>query len=164
MSAATPAHPARVSTVAGWMDETRTRLERFPLSILQLAMRIAVGAVFFNAGLLKIRSWELAVTLFEDEYKVPLLDPIWAARLAAFNELTFPVLLIVGLATRLATLPLLGMVFVIQTFVYPQAWTEHLLWACILVFLLTRGPGALSIDHVVAKRLRLSPKGSNPGW
>jgi putative oxidoreductase len=82
---------------------------------------------------------------------VPLLDPVWAARLAAFNELTFSVLLIVGLATRIATLPLLGMIAVIQMFVYPQAWTEHLLWASILVFLLTRGPGALSLDHLVER-------------
>jgi putative oxidoreductase len=44
------------------------------------------------------------------------------------------------------------MIAVIQTFVYPQAWTEHLLWASILVFLLTRGAGALSLDHLVARR------------
>ena len=72
-------------------------------------------------------------------------------RLATFNELTFSVLLIVGLATRMATLPLLGMIAVIQTFVYPQAWTEHLLWASILVFLLTRGPGELSLDYLVER-------------
>jgi len=128
-------------------------LEKFPLSIIQLAMRIAVGAVFFNSGLLKFRSWEFAIKLFEEEYKVPLLDPVWAARLATFNELTFPVLLILGLATRLATLPLLGMILVIQTFIYPQAWTEHLLWGSILVFLLTRGPGVLSLDHLVGYQI-----------
>jgi putative oxidoreductase len=104
--------------------------------------------VFFNSGMLKVNSWEFAVKLFEDEYKVPLIDPTLAARLATFNELTFPVLLFLGLATRLATFPLLGMVAVIQTFVYPQAWTEHLLWASVLVFLLTRGPGAISLDHL----------------
>ena len=130
----------------------RGLLEAFPLSVIQLAMRIAVGAVFFNSGLLKFRSWEFAIKLFEDEYKVPLLDPVLAARLATFNELVFPVLLFVGLATRLATLPLLGMIAVIQIFVYPQAWTEHLLWASILVFLLTRGPGPLSLDHLIERR------------
>jgi putative oxidoreductase len=138
---------------ARW-DRFRAALERFPLSILKLAMRVAIGGVFFNSGLLKINSWQFAVKLFEDEYKVPLLDPVWAARLAAFNELTFPLLLIVGLATRLATLPLLAMVLVIQTLVYPQAWIEHLLWSSVLVLLLTRGPGALSLDHIVARRLR----------
>jgi putative oxidoreductase len=127
----------------------REWLARFPLSIIQLAMRIAIGAVFFNSGLLKFRSWEFAIKLFQDEYKVPLLDPETAARLATFNELVFPVFLFIGLATRLATLPLLGMVAVIEIFVYPQAWTEHLLWASILVFLLTRGPGPFSLDYLI---------------
>ena len=128
-------------------------LEQLPLSVIQLAMRIAVGAVFFNSGLLKIRSWEFAIKLFEDEYKVPFLDPAWAARFATFNELVFPVFLFLGLATRLATLPLLAMVTVIQTFVYPQAWTEHLLWASILLLLLTRGPGVFSLDHLIERYL-----------
>jgi putative oxidoreductase len=129
----------------------RSWLARFPLSLIQLGMRVGVGAVFFNSGLLKFNSWEFAVKLFEDEYKVPLLDPTLAARLAMFNELTFPLFLFVGLATRLATLPLLGMVFVIEVFVYPQAWTEHLMWASMLVFLLTYGPGKLSIDHLIER-------------
>ena len=78
-----------------------------PLSIIQLAMRISVGSVFFKAGLLKYHSFEFAVKLFEDEYKVPLLAPAVAARFAMFNELTWPVFLFLGLATRFATLPLL---------------------------------------------------------
>jgi putative oxidoreductase len=117
------------------------------------SMRAGVGMVFLNSGLLKFRSWELAIKLFEEEYKVPLLDPKVAAVLATFNELTFSVLLIVGLAARLATLPLIGMVLVIQLFVYPQAWTEHLLWLSILIFVLTRGPGAISIDHLIARHM-----------
>src|SRR5262249_13138738 len=121
------------------------------IRLTQLGMTIAVGAVFFNSWLLKINSWEFAIKLFQDEYKVPVLDPVWAARLATFNELTFSVLLIVGLATRISTLPLLGMIAVIQTFVYPQAWTEHLLWASILVFLLTRGSGELSLDYLIER-------------
>lgn len=150
---------AQFETIRAW-------LSLFPLAIIQLAMRIAVGAVFFNSGLLKINSWEFAVKLFEDEYKVPLLDPVLAARLATFNELTFPILLFLGLATRLATLPLLGMIVVIQTFIYPQAWTEHLLWASILVFVLTRGPGALSLDHLINRHFaererRASPRLAN---
>jgi putative oxidoreductase len=130
----------------------RAALERIPLALIQLGMRIAVGAVFFNSGLLKINSWEFAIKLFEDEYKVPFIDPAWAARLAAFNELTFPVLLVLGLATRLATLPLLGMILVIQTLVYPQAWVDHLLWGSILLFLLSRGPGAISLDALIERR------------
>lgn len=129
------------------------QLERFPLSIIQLAMRIGVGAVFFRAGLLKYNSWEFTVQLFRDEYKVPLLNPVTAAQMAMIQELTIPVLLFVGLATRIATVPLLGMIVVIQAFVYPNAWTEHLVWGSILVCLLTRGPGAFSVDYLIARRL-----------
>ena len=130
----------------------REGLGRFPLSIIQLAMRFGVGLVFFNAGVLKYQSFEFAVKLFEDEYKVPLLAPAVAARMAMFNELTFSTLLFLGLGTRFATLPLLGMIMVIQLFVYPSAWPDHLLWGSILIFLLTRGPGILSVDHLIDRR------------
>jgi putative oxidoreductase len=129
----------------------RQRLGSIPLSIIQLAMRIAVGSVFFKAGLLKFNSFEFAIKLFEDEYKVPVLSPMVAARLAMFNELTWPMFLFLGLATRIATLPLLVMISVIQLFVYPQAWTDNLLWASILVFLLTRGAGVLSLDYLIER-------------
>jgi putative oxidoreductase len=138
------------------------QVERFPLSIIQLAMRIGVGTVFFNAGLLKYNSWEFTVLLFRDEYKVPLLDPVTAAQMAMIQELTLPVLLFVGLATRIATVPLLGMIAVIQTFVFPSAWTEHLVWASILVFLLTRGPGAFSLDHLIARHFSPAKSYTNP--
>ena len=128
----------------------REQLARFPLSVIQLAMRIGVGAVFFRSGLLKYDSWEFSVQLFRDEYKVPLLEPAVAARLAMGLELAVPVFLFVGLATRVATLPLLGMIAVIQIFVYPNAWSDHLLWSSALVLILTRGPGAFSIDHLLA--------------
>lgn len=136
-----------------WFVSARQWLGRFPLAIIQLAMRIAVGSVFFRAGLLKFASPELTVRLFADEYKVPLLAPDVAARLVTFNELTFPILLFLGLATRLATLPFLVTIAVIQTFVYPDAWTEHLVWGSILIFLLTRGGGPLSIDYFVERYL-----------
>ena len=67
------------STARVWLHGARIWLARFPLCIIQLGMRIAVGAVFLNSGLLKINSWEFAIKLFQDEYKVPLLDPVWAA-------------------------------------------------------------------------------------
>jgi len=138
----------------GMLSQVRELLGRFPLSLLQLGMRIGVGAVFFNAGLLKYQSFEFAVKLFEEEYKVPLLDPAFAARLAMTQELTIPIFLFLGLATRVATLPLLGMITVIQLFVYPNAWTDHILWGSVLVFLLSRGPGAFSLDHLIAKRFQ----------
>jgi putative oxidoreductase len=144
-------------TAPGWFVTARHWLGRFPLSIIQLAMRIGVGSVFFKAGLLKSASWELTVKLFEDEYKVPILPPEVAARIAMFQELTIPILLFLGLGTRIATLPLLGMIAVIQTFVYPNAWTDHLTWGSILVFLLTRGPGVFSLDYLIERRVVKSP-------
>jgi putative oxidoreductase len=137
--------------VSGYVNSIREWLGRFPLPILQLGMRIGVGMVFFNAGLLKYKSFEFAVKLFEDEYKVPVLAPAIAARLAMINELTSSTLLFLGLATRIATLPLLGMISVIQIFVYPNAWPDHVLWGSILIFLLTRGPGPFSVDHLVER-------------
>ena len=127
-------------------------LERVPLAVCQLLFRLAIAGVFFRAGLTKITSWEPTVALFRDEYKVPVLSPEIAAALATTFELGCSLLLIAGLATRLATLPLLAMIAVIQCFVYPNAWPEHLTWASILVFLLTRGPGALSLDRLIARR------------
>lgn len=131
----------------------RSLLERTPFSLIQLAMRISIGFVFFNSGLLKARSFEFAVKLFQDEYRLPLLPPELAARLAMSVELVVPLFLFIGLATRLATLPLLGMVLVIQVLVYPQAWVEHLLWASVLLVLLTRGAGRISLDYIIERVL-----------
>jgi putative oxidoreductase len=159
MTASDGAVPGTVR-VSRWFSSIHQWLGLFPLSILQFGMRIGVGMVFFKAGLLKYQSFEFAVKLFEAEYKVPFLAPTVAARMAMINELTTSTLLFLGLATRLATLPLLGMISVIQIFVYPTAWPDHLLWASILVFLLTRGPGPLSVDYLIdrylLKRLYLS--------
>src|SRR5215475_15568517 len=138
----------------------REWLGRFPLSILQLGMRIGVGIVFFKAGLLKYQSFEFAVKLFEDEYKLPFLAPAVAARMGMINELTTSTLLFLGLATRLTTLPLLGMISVIQIFVYPNAWPDHLLWGSILLFLLTRGPGRFSMDYLIERYLLKPPASS----
>ena len=133
------------------IDALRALLTRFPLSIIQLAGRIGVGVTFFKAGLLKYNSWEFTVKLFEDEYRVPLLDPAVAARVAMIQELTIPILLFLGLATRIATIPLLGMIAVIQIFVYPNAFNDHLVWGSILVLVLTRGPGVFSLDYLLER-------------
>jgi len=74
--------------------------------------------------------------------------------MSATFELSCSALIVAGLATRLATLPLLGMTFVIEIFVYPEYWTMHLMWASALVFLLTRGPGVFSLDHYVGRLFR----------
>jgi putative oxidoreductase len=142
---ATFAEPRR--GVAGWLE----RLGRAPLSIHLLLFRLGVASVFLKAGMVKVSSWESTVALFRDEYHVPVFPPELAATMAATFELGCATLLIVGLATRLATLPLLGMIATIQLFVYPDAWSEHLVWGSILLFLLTRGPGSISIDQLIAR-------------
>src|SRR5215470_11978202 len=140
-------------TVLERVETVLDALGRFPASILQFLLRLSIAAVFWHSGMTKIASWDTTIALFRDEYMVPILPPEIAASLAATAELTCPVLLVAGLATRLATLPMLGMTFVIEVFVYPEQWIEHLMWASILVFILTRGPGALSLDHLIARRL-----------
>jgi putative oxidoreductase len=134
--------------LAGLLD----RLGRVPLSIHQLLFRLGVASVFLKAGMVKVSSWESTVALFRDEYRVPVIPPELAATMAATFELGCSMLLIIGLASRLATLPLLGMIATIQLFVYPDAWSEHLVWGSILLFLLTRGPGAISLDYLIARR------------
>ncbi|HEU5321303.1 MAG TPA: DUF692 family protein, partial [Methylomirabilota bacterium] len=96
-----------------------------------------------------LASWELTVQLFADEYRVPVLPPDVAAVTATSVELGCSTLLVLGLLTRLATLPLLGMLATIQLFVYPGAWSEHLVWGSILLYLLARGGGAVSLDSWV---------------
>ena len=133
---------ARLLSVTAWLG-------RFPLPIAQVFFRLAIASVFMKAGLTKTASWEFTVQLFADEYKVPVLPPEVAALMAATFELSCATLLALGLATRVATLPLLGMIAVIQTFVYPHAWSDHLTWGSMLIFLLTRGGGPLSLDRLV---------------
>ena len=125
----------------------------FPQAVLQFAFRFSIASVFWHSGMTKLANWDTTIALFRDEYMVPVLPPQIAAAMAATVELTCPVLLVLGLASRLATLPMLGMTFVIEVFVYPEQWIEHLIWATILVFILTRGPGRLSLDHLIARSL-----------
>lgn len=124
-------------------------LQRLPLPLIQLLFRLAIAAVFLKGGLTKTANWMLTVQLFADEYQVPVLSPEIAAMMSVTFEFGCSILLVLGLATRLATLPLLGMLAVIQTFVYPNAWSDHLTWGSILLFLLTRGGGALSLDRLL---------------
>jgi len=139
----------RDSGLRGHLTSITSLLRRFPLSIHQLLFRLAVAGVFFRAGLQKARGWETTIALFSDEYKLPGFPPEIAAVMATCFELGCSTLLILGLASRLATLPLLGMIMIIQLLVYPQAWPEHLMWGSILIFLLTRGPGAFSLDRLI---------------
>jgi putative oxidoreductase len=118
---------------------------------LALITRIGIAAIFLLSGRTKVDGLltvnDSAVTLFREEYRLPLLPPELAAHLATYAEHLLPLLLIVGLFTRYSALALLGMTAVIQFFVYPDAWPTHLSWAALLLYLIGRGPGRASIDH-----------------
>jgi putative oxidoreductase len=129
-------------------------LDRVPYTLLALPLRAGAAAVFWNSAMAKLANWDTTIDLFTDEYKVPLLPPEFAANLVLSIELTTPVLLVLGLFTRTAALVLLGMTTVIEVFVYPLAWPTHIQWAAMLLMLLCRGPGQLSLDHVVWQRIR----------
>jgi putative oxidoreductase len=133
------------------------RLERrLAHDLLALVNRIGIAAVFFLSGRTKVEGWLTvsngAYALFRDEYRLPLVPPELAAHLAAYAEHLFPVLLVLGLMTRLSALALLGMTVVIQVFVYPDAWPTHLSWAGLLLYLVARGPGRLSLDTLLRLR------------
>lgn len=124
--------------------------------VLDLAIRVFIAIIFFKAGLTKIASWETTVALFENEYMVPLLPPALAAFMATCAELGFPVLLVLGLGTRFAALGLfvLNIVAVIS---YPDigevGLKDHQMWGLFLLVSLLHGPGFLSLDHVIRRRL-----------
>jgi putative oxidoreductase len=132
-------------------------LNRIPTWLIALLIRVAIADVFWRSGQTKVSGWHVTDTtiqLFRDEYKVPLLSPEVAAYLASIQEHLFSVLLVIGLASRLSALGLLGMTAVIELFVYPENWPDHLLWAGCLVYVLARGPGALSLDALIARRFQ----------
>jgi putative oxidoreductase len=135
------------------LDRLRSAAGRFPLSLIEFGMRLAVGATFFRSGMNKFQSFDTAITLFREEYRLPLLPPEVAAYMGTAVELGAPVLLVLGLAARLGAAALLAMTLVIQFLVYPANWPEHLMWASILAYVLSRGAGALSLDRVIAFNL-----------
>ena len=135
----------RIVRLVQWLD-------RVPYTLLAIPLRIAVATIFWNSAMTKLANWDTAVALFVDEYQVPLLPPEVAAYIAATIELTTPVLLVLGLLTRPAAAVLLAMTLVIEVFVYPLAWPTHIQWAAMLLVLLCRGAGKLSIDHLLRRR------------
>ncbi|WP_256754533.1 DoxX family protein [Mesorhizobium sp. Mes31] len=132
--------------------------EHIPFSLIQLAARIAISHVFWQSAQTKLASWPVTLQLFANEYNLPFIDPSIAAPLATTAEITGSVLLFLGLFSRLGALMLLGVVSVIQIFVFPENWAEHLLWASLLLLVLTRGAGVLSLDHVAERTFSASGK------
>jgi putative oxidoreductase len=131
-------------------------LDGVPYWLLAIPLRAALATVFWNSAMAKLANWDTTIALFTDEYALPLLPPVAAAYMAATIELITPVLLVLGLMTRLAALVLLGMTAVIEIFVYPQAWPTHIQWAAMLLVLLCRGAGEVSLDYLLWRRLRPS--------
>lgn len=133
------------------------RLERWiGIDAVLLVGRVAIAAVFFLSGRTKVSGvldvTDQAVSLFRDEYRLPLVDPALAAHAAAYAEHALPLLLVLGLGTRAAALGLLAMTAVIEVFVYPDAWPTHLSWAAPLLLIAARGGGAWSLDRVLGLR------------
>ena len=131
------------------LGRARHWLQAVPYALLALPLRLALATVFWNSGSTKLANWDTTVALFTDEYHLPVLAPEMAAYLAAGIELSAPVLLTLGLLTRPTAAVLLGMTLVIEIFVYPLAWPTHIQWAAMLLVLLCRGPGAISVDQVL---------------
>ncbi len=145
--------------------------EKIPYSLIAFIARFSIAAVFWKSGQTKVEGFAVdliggafqlgeprlaasTLPLFRSEYHVPLLSPEVAAHMAAFAEHFFPILILVGLATRFSALALIGMTLVIQLFVYPDAYPTHGTWIAVLLLMVAKGPGRLSIDHMVARRYR----------
>lgn len=168
-------HTATPTTSLAWsVRATRSFIgacERFPHSLLALLARFSIAAVFWSSGQTKVEGFVLnlvsgefmlgwprlsdsALALFQDEYRLPFVPPEIAAPMAATAEHLLPVLLLIGLGTRFSALGLLGMTAVIQLFVYPGAYATHGTWAAVLLGLIVRGPGVLSLDHLLARHFK----------
>lgn len=123
-----------------------------PEAIVQFITRVALAQIFWLSGQTKIASWSTTLMLFSEEYRVPVIPAGLAAYAATAFELACPILLVAGAFTRVALLPLLGMTIVIQIFVYPQSWPDHIVWLAMIGYLLVRGPGILSLDYLLLGR------------
>jgi putative oxidoreductase len=142
----------------------RTPLDRFaslaatllPLSLLLLVQRLGIAAIFFLSGRTKVDGLltvnDTAFELFRSDYALPFVKPEVAAYAATYSEHLFPILLVLGLFTRISACALLAMTFVIEIFVYPEAWPTHLSWAGLLLPLIALGSGKLSLDHLLRIR------------
>lgn len=151
------------------LDQCIDFLGIIPDSLIAFIGRFSIAAIFWKSGQTKVQDFAIdivsgevtlgmprlsdsAVALFRDEYKLPLIPPELAAPMAAFAEHLFPLLILIGLATRFSAAALLVMTLTIQLFVYPDAYPTHGVWAAVLVFLMAKGPGVFSLDHLISRR------------
>lgn len=160
---------AGASSIARLIGVAIGLFERIPNTLIAFIARFSIAAVFWNSGQTKVQGFvvnlvsgefklgwpslsDSSLALFQDEYKLPFIPPELAAPMAATAEHVFPLLILIGLGTRFSALALLGMTLVIQLFVYPGAYATHGTWAAVLLYLMARGPGNLSVDHWLASR------------
>jgi putative oxidoreductase len=157
LSLAPAKHP---SGIAGLIVSIIGLLEAIPTSFLTLCARLFPAAVFWLSGETKVTGFihlkDSAVELFRSEYALPLIDPTVAAYATAFAEHFFPILLVIGFASRFAALALLGMTAVIEIFVYPDAWPLHGVWATCFLIVIARGAGVFSLDYLIARQFGLA--------
>jgi len=153
MTVAAPAGSPAMSHGLALFARALHALDRIPYWLIAIPLRVAVAEVFWSSALTHVASWQTTLYQFANDYQVPLLPPTLAAYLAVAIEFAAPPLLVLGLATRLASLVLLGMITVIEVFVYPQAWPTHIQWAAMLLVLVARGPGSVSLDGLIRRQL-----------
>jgi putative oxidoreductase len=144
--------PARAGA-AGLAASAIARLDDAPSWIYQIFFRLGLAFLFGYSGWNKLSRWDNTLKLFRDIYQVPLLAPELAALLATSVEVTVPFLFLLGLGARLAAAATLGMTIVIQLFIVPKGYHVHALWMGPILYLLLRGPGMLSLDHLIRRRL-----------
>lgn len=149
-----------LKTLVQWLIETPAKLLNYLQDLLALGMRIFVGWQFFKAGMLKLDAWDSTLFLFQYEYQVPVLSPKMAAILGTVGELAFPVLLWVGLSSRLSALGLqfvnvMAVVSYAHVIFNPEfgtgALADHLLWGLMLIAIAIYGPGRASLDYVLTR-------------
>ena len=126
--------------------------DHIPQDLVALAARVFPAVVFWQSARTKVEGFSIkeeTYFLFEHVYALPLIPPASAAVMATLAEHILPVLLILGILSRVSALGLLIMTAVIQIFVFPAAWVTHGLWAAALLVVLAQGPGRLSLDHLL---------------
>jgi putative oxidoreductase len=151
-SVSVKASPNRVAGIYA----AATRLFNALQPLLLLGFRLYVGRVFFLSGLTKIQDWSITLALFTDEYHVPALSPALAALMGTATELSMPVLLALGLATRFGALVLFffNIIAVVSYAALPDvAVKDHILWGTMILVVLLFGPGTISLDHWVGRKL-----------
>ena len=141
--------PAAASSGTTLVQTIVQKLNAIPYSAIALIARAATFSVFFRSGTQKLSDWSSTLLLFQNEYHVPILAPNVAAYLAASLELGGSTLVLIGLFTRASVTALLGMTAVIEIFVYPMAWPDHIQWLAFMFILFARGPGRISLDALL---------------